>query len=273
MKTSCLLSCYKNENSLFLKQSLESIQKQTYKVDEIILVEDGPLTQELYNVLDSFKNKIPLKRIKLNKNIGLAGALNVGLENSIGDVIFRMDTDDICEPQRFQKQIEVFEKNKDLDIVGCWANDIDHLGGFLKIRKVPVEDDRIKKLIWANPIIHPGVSFRKSSIVRIGSYDQTLRKRQDYELWFRAVKYGLKFYNVPEPLLNYRFTDNYYEKNSSKVAWAHTKVGFKGLLSIKSISVMSYIGVVVPLFRSLLPDFLSKRFHKLMNLVDPRKKD
>ena len=107
MKFSVLMSVYKNEKAEYMKLALESIyNNQSLKPNEIILVQDGPLTQELYTLIDDYKKKYKgiLKTINLEKNIGLGNALNIGLEKCTYELIARMDTDDIAFSERFKKQ-------------------------------------------------------------------------------------------------------------------------------------------------------------------------
>ena len=118
MKFSVLMSIYSKEKPEHLNLCLESIEKQTLSPDEIVLVEDGPLTKELYQMIKTWKEKMPiLKTVALNLNSGLATALNYGLRKCKNNIIARMDTDDICTPERFQKQIEYLRKNPDIDII------------------------------------------------------------------------------------------------------------------------------------------------------------
>jgi len=210
---SCLLSCYKGESPIFLEQALQSLVNQSLLPNDVVLVEDGPLTEELNNILNSFENKLPLNRVRLSENIGLGAALNKGLERCKYEFVFRMDTDDVCSKNRFKEQIDFFKDNPEVDILGSWANDIDEVGDFLKLRTVPESDGEIKKYIWTCPIIHPSVAYKKGCINKIGGYDKNLKRRQDYDLWFRAVEAGSVFYNIQKPLLNYRFTDDYYKKD------------------------------------------------------------
>ena len=96
------------------------MDKQTLKPDEIILVEDGKLTPELYQIIEKWNKKIngKLKRIPLQENGGLAKALNTGIKHCSGEYIARMDSDDICDPARFEKQIYFFQNNPDVDVLG-----------------------------------------------------------------------------------------------------------------------------------------------------------
>ena len=109
MLFSVLLSLYHKESPLFLRQSLTSIFTQTLLPIEVVLVEDGPLTDELYAVIKEFTSQHPeLKVISLPTNRGLGKALNEGLKHCSYDLVARMDTDDIAKPDRFEKQLAIF---------------------------------------------------------------------------------------------------------------------------------------------------------------------
>lgn len=271
-KFSVLMSSYNKDSSLFLEHALESLKNQTLQASEIVFVEDGILTKELYNVLDRYTGLLPIKRVALDENKGLGNALKVGLENCTNDIVLRMDTDDICDRERFEKQVTFMQNNKDIDILGTWAKDIDNNGKIIGERIFPTIHTDLLNVIWACPLAHPTIAFRKKSIIDIGSYNTSIKRRQDYDLWLRAAKKGLKFGNIPEFLLYYRFTDDYYKKNNLQVAWEQGVMGYNGLRDLKVKSFFPYIGVFTPVVRALMPKFFVKTFHKLANRLDPRKK-
>ena len=119
-KISVLMSVYIKENPTFLKDAIESVQNQTLKPSELVLVEDGPLTPELYQVLDQLEaeSDIPVKRYPLEQNQGLGLALRQGVLQCQYDIIARMDTDDIAVPDRFEKQVQLMEKDKPSTLLG-----------------------------------------------------------------------------------------------------------------------------------------------------------
>lgn len=272
MEFSCLISSYKKDNPRQLIEAFESLKSQTLQAHEIVFVEDGELTKELYEILDKYSTFLPIKRIYLPINKGLGNALNVGLKECSNDIVLRMDTDDICHNERFEKQVEFLEKNKGIDIVGSWAKDINQDGEVIGERTFPISHDDLLNVIWACPLAHPTVAFRKESIIRIGSYRTDIKRRQDYDLWLRAAVNGLKFANIPEFLLYYRFTDDYYKKNNLKVAWEQGMMGYNGLRNLKVKKLFPYIGVFSPVIRAIMPNFLAKYFHRLTTKLDPRKK-
>lgn len=269
---SCLISCYYKDSPSQLIDSLNSIYNQTLSANEIVFVKDGLLTDDLEAVLVDFSKKMPIKVVELIENKGLGNALHQGLKECSYDYIIRMDTDDICTKNRFERLINFIKENNEVDIVGSWAKDIDNDGNIVGERRMPTIHKDIYKLIWTCPFIHPTIAFKKASIIKIGSYSTTIKRRQDYDLWFRAAKGGLKFANIPEFLLKYRFTESFYKKNNLKVSIQQSKMGIRGLLKLKSFSIIAYVGVLSPILRSVLPNFIAIRVHKFFQKIDPRKK-
>ncbi len=272
MTLSVVLSVYAREKPVYLEQALESIwDNQTLRPGEIVLVEDGALTPGLYNLIDSWKNKLQnnLLIVKLSENKGLASALNAGIKHSSGDYIARMDTDDISLPARFEKQVAFLQNNPDVDILGTWAHDIDAEGNKLSLRKVPATHQKIMKYIWTCPLIHPSVMFKKQALLDVGLYNESIARRQDYELWFRCAAAGLQFANIPEPLLLYRFTEAWFEKNNASVLWQQAKMGWRGCRMLK-LGPVAYIGTAFPLLKILLPKKAGMKVAALFKRVDPR---
>jgi len=129
---SVLMSVYKKENPEFLKLALKSIwDDQILKPDEIVIVKDGPLTEDLNETLELFSIEKPVKLIQLDKNFGLGIALNRGLQECTYNIVARMDADDISKPNRFKTQFLKFESNPELDVIGAaideFENDIEHI--------------------------------------------------------------------------------------------------------------------------------------------------
>lgn len=178
---------------------------QTLPADEIVLVKDGPLTPELDQMIESFESILPLKIIVLAENKSLGFALNEGLRHCTFDWVARMDTDDICNLERFEKQVRFITKNPQYDLVGSNIMEfIEVLGDLDRQKKVPETHEEIIDFAYARcPFNHPSIFFKKSSVLAVGSY-QSMVLFEDYYLWFRLIKAGYKFYNIQEPLLNFR---------------------------------------------------------------------
>ncbi len=214
MSFSVLISLYSKEHPEYLKSSLDSIFNQSQTPDEVVLVEDGPLTEGLYEVVGEFVRKYPsLKIVKLPKNVGLGRALNEGLKHCHYDLVARMDTDDISKSYRFEKQLKVFERYPQVDVVSSWIdefkNDPNHI---IATRKLPEFSFEIFKYGKKRcPINHPVVMFRKNTILFAGGY-RPFPLFEDYSLWVRLLLNGAKFYNVQESLLLFRTSSDMYKR-------------------------------------------------------------
>lgn len=267
---SVLISVYKKENPIYLQKAVDSVLCQTLKPSEVILVKDGPLTPELELVISSYSSSL-LKIVTLPNNMGLSNALNLGLEHCTNELVARMDTDDICLPERFEKQVRFLQSHPEVDIVGSYAMKIDESGNNLnELIKVPIAHKDIMRLVWTCPMNHPTVMFRRDRIISVGAYNPAAGPRQDdYDLWFRCAVKGLHFANLSEPLLYYRFFSDSIKKNNVKVGWYRLKVGLHGCRQL-SLSFVAYIGVCIPFIRSLLPYPLNVYFQNLMNKLNPR---
>jgi glycosyltransferase involved in cell wall biosynthesis len=272
MRFSILISVYEKENPLWFNLALESLWSQSLEPDEVVLVKDGPLTPELETVLAGWQEKFGdrLRVVALERNVGLAAALNVGLKACRNEWVVRMDTDDICLPNRLEVLAGFIRKNPSADIVGSWAIRLDADGRPGRVMKVPVDPVRIRRLIWLCPLIHPTVCYKKEKILAVGGYDPLAGPRQDdYELWFRCAAAGYAFHNIPEPLLLYRFTEWNIRRNTFRVGYHRFKNGWKGN-RLLGAGPAAYLGVAVPLFRGMLPYPLNVWMYRLLERFNNR---
>ena len=206
IKFSVLMSVYYKENPDHLRLALDSIIDQTLLPNEIILVEDGVLTDELYKVIDDYCKKYSfLKIIKLKKNVGLGNALNEGLKHCSYEYVARMDTDDISLKNRFEKQISYLRENPNVDVVGGNIIEFDSDSGKIISAKIVPEKyrDILKYSKKRNPLNHMTVIFKKSSVLSAGGYKDCLYF-EDYFLWVRMLKNGNQIYNIQETLVKVR---------------------------------------------------------------------
>lgn len=201
-KFSVLMSLYEKELPSNLDECLKSIAYQTLKADEIILVFDGPVGESLCEIVKYWDAHLPLRIVRLNVNRGLGEALNYGLNACSNELIVRMDTDDICRKQRFEKLLSSLTHDKELVLIGSYIEEFscteDNITG---LRIVPLShSDIIHKCKIKNPFNHMSVAFRKSAVLKVGGYMHHLYM-EDYNLWLRMISDGGKVQNLPEPLV------------------------------------------------------------------------
>ena len=259
----------------FLNAAIESVLSQSFTDFEFIIIDDAS-TDGSRDIIEYY-HKIDPRIVVIFNDVNFGGTglgynLAKGVEIARGKYVARMDSDDISVVDRFEIQRRYLVDNGDIDIVGSWAVDIDENDNVLQVRKYPTTHSEIIRLIWANPIIHPSVLFKRDSILKIGNYAFNTGRKDDYDLWFRAVRFGLKFSNIPIPLLKYRFFSNYYSKNGFRAAMMHVRIGLIGCWIIRA-SPLAFVGVLVPFFRTLLPGKMRNGFHKIMNRFDPRRRE
>ena len=203
---SVLMSIYKNEKPEYLRESLESILQNTVCPDEIVMVKDGPLTSELEAVLDEYQRKTGLFHFVIHsKNQGLGLALRDGLAECRNELVARMDTDDICCGDRFEKQLSFLNDNPDIAVVGSYMDefqqDVSHPYSVIIL---PTDDKAIRRFAKRrNPLKHPTVMFRKTAVIQSGNYRHFLWI-EDYDLCIRMLLAGYKMANIPEILVHCR---------------------------------------------------------------------
>ncbi len=222
MKYSVLMSVYKNDEATFLREALTSVyEKQTRKPDEIVVVFDGPLTEELYEVLDAFAQdkKDIVKYYPQSENRGLGQALRIGTDYCTGDYIFRMDSDDISLPTRFEKQIEYIEAHPETDVLGTdiaeFNEDINEKNK--RVRSCPADHDGIVKMgKRRSPTNHVSVCIKRASLVSCGGYESHPYV-EDYFLWMKMIANGCRFANMHETLVLVRVGNGFNSKRSDSV--------------------------------------------------------
>lgn len=219
-KYSVLMSVYKNDDPIFLKEALESIyDSQTIKPDEIVVVFDGPLTDELYSVLNAFQSSKEeiVKYYSQSENHGLGEALRIGSELCTGDYIFRMDSDDISDPYRFETQILYIENNPDIDVLGTDIAEFNtSIEEDMRVRACPERHDEIVKMgKKRNPMNHVTVCMKSEALKKCGGY-KTLLLLEDYYLWLNMIASGCKLANIHESLVYVRVGNGFDSKRGSK---------------------------------------------------------
>lgn len=216
---SVLMSVYYKENPVFLNESLKSIyDDQNLKPNQIILVKDGPLTNELEHVVHFWRVKLGaiLTIVPLDENVGLARALNSGLQYSHNDLVARMDSDDIALPNRFSIQVDFMNKNPDIVASSATLEEWDQtLTTTHGLRRLPLDMSSIRKFAkHRSPLSHPLVIFRKAVILEVNGYPE-LRKGQDYALWSLLINKGYNLANLSVILLKMRAGDEMLDRRDA----------------------------------------------------------
>lgn len=239
-KFSVIMSIYKSDQPELVRVALDSLLQQTLLPNEIVIVADGPVPAELEQEIESFKFRVSKLRTTPNpsfakggdlvpedgkesletrnqkpetivtylpqeKNGGLGEAMRIAAEAAKYDYLARMDSDDICLPDRFEKQMKCFEEDPELSLVGGMITEFDgEPENIIAKRILPLEDAEIKKMMRGRCAVnHVTVIFKKADLMKSGNY-QPFWKQEDHYLWARMMEHGCKFRNIPDVVVNVR---------------------------------------------------------------------
>lgn len=213
---SIITSVYKNDRPEYVRIALDSmLVNQSAKPTEVVLVQDGPVPNELSDLLAEYETKYEdvMNIIRLEKNGGLGNALQLGTKTAKYDLVARMDSDDICLPNRFEKQLEYMDKHPECDIVGGQMTEfIGEPTNIVGQRVVPTDNEAIYEYMKNRCALnHVTVMFRKEAVLRVGSY-QDWFWNEDYYLWVRMMMNKCVFANLPEVLVNVRSGEDQYAR-------------------------------------------------------------
>lgn len=202
---------YFKENPEHLKSSLRSVIEQTVAPREIVLVREYDLPEELQKEVDDFLSANGPVEIRICHNPelkgrGLGAVLAYGIEQCRFPLIARMDSDDISLPDRFERQLAVFDRFPETAVVSGtiaeFANDPETVTCFRSLPETP--DEIVRFARYRSPFNQPAVMFRKQAVISVGNYNNSLKRCEDYDLWFRLLLAGYQGRNVKEPLVLYR---------------------------------------------------------------------
>lgn len=243
------MSVYIKENPAYFNQSLKSILvNQTLKPAELVLVCDGDLTPELEAVIEKYSVMFPdTMKVYRKENGGLGRALNFGLPKCSFDLVARADTDDVCKPHRFERQVKLLEERPDIDLVGAWIDefegDVDNVTSVRKLPETPKELFEFGKKRC--PVNHPVVMFRKKAVEAVGGYKH-FYLFEDYYLWVRMLVNGAQFCNIQESLLWFRTSAEMFKRRGgwkyacveAKFQWQIYRLGYIRLFdTLKNILI------------------------------------
>ncbi len=264
---SVLMSLYFKESSIALNQCFQSIwSNQTIRPKEIVLVLDGPIGDELNKIVSFWQETIgkPLKVIPLLKNLGLGKALNEGLKQCTHAWVFRMDTDDICTPDRFEKQIKFISENPDIVLFSSQIIEFDKdIKDATTLRQVPIyHDDIVNFSNKRSPFNHMTVAYKKSVIDGLGGYKHH-PYMEDYNLWLRVIGAGHKVGNHPDVLLYARVGNGMHarRKGFEYIKSEKQLLDLKKSLNLQNPIHANLLFVLRSLFRLLPSSMLAKVYN------------
>lgn len=238
IKFSVLMSIYAKETPEFFSQALESLAVQSLPADEIVIVKDGSVGENLESVLDQYATKLPLKVVGYEKNRGLGYALAFGLQHCRYDWVARMDSDDIADKFRFEKQINFVTEHPALSVVGGQIQEFsESITEVMKTRTVPLDHDNIVRFLKKrNAINHVTVFFNKKDVLNAGNYED-VPGFEDYYLWVRMILNGCKVANIPENLVAVRVGNDMIGR---RIGLRYAKEEYRFYKKLRKLKFLSY---------------------------------
>jgi len=208
-KVSIVIPVYNSAKTI--RRSLESLDAQTYRDFETIIV-DNNCTDASITIANDFRESLNIHVVKCETQ-GIVPALNTGLATATAGLIARQDADDYWYPKKLAKQVGFLEKNPQVSILGTQIRLLDEegnvqeLGTYNRPINYPVDDLRIKQMLMLgqNPLCHPSVIFRKEVPLMVGGYSKFFHLAEDLHLWTRAIPF-FDFANLDEVLIDYTQT-------------------------------------------------------------------
>lgn len=260
-----LLPIYQR-NDLFdnFSEVLNSIYSNTIKPNDLIVLVDGFIN-------DDFKNKIKREQERYNfkilwsEKIGLAKILNKGINEVKTTWIARMDGDDICTLDRFEKSLEFI--NQGFDLFGGQIMEKEKYSQNLYLKKVPLESKEIKKMLkFRNPFNHMTVFYKTSLAIKVGGYPN-LHLKEDYAFWCLLARMNIKIGNMKDIVVKANSDGLYsrrggleYLKSEFELQKLLIKFGFTNYLIATLVLLMRCSVYVLP---SYLKKIIFKRFLRI----------
>ena len=236
-KIAVILPVYKKDKVEYLSKAVKSILYQTYNDIHLFIGVDGPVGDDLREILELLDKQRRVSIEWFPENRGLACVLNDLLNICFKEgyeYIARMDADDISQPDRLEKQMAFLIAHPEIDVVGGAIDEIDEDGNSRKKTIVypKTSEDCRDFFSKRNPHAHPSVLFRKSFFDKLGEkkYRPEYRQNQDTMLWYDGMMAGTQHANIPEVVLKFRMTDSLFKKRRN--GWSFAKKQFSDRLMI-----------------------------------------
>lgn len=259
-EVSIIMGVFNGERTL--KESIDSIINQTFTDWEFIICDDGS-TDQSYEVLLNYAKQDSRIIILQNKtNLSLAASLNKCLEIAQGELIARMDADDISDPRRLEVQIGFIKQNSNYALVGTSVSLFNdkgiwgHRGSFGQPTKTDV--------FLSKSFIHPSIIIKKQALISVGNYtvSNLTYRAEDYDLFCKLYYHGFVGFNIKERLLFYREDKDSY-KRKKYLYRVNLYMLKRYWFSKLELSGKQYLYCFKPLIAGMIPSFVMRYYHNI----------
>lgn len=244
----------------YIQESLDSCLGQTYENIEVIVIDDKSEDKTLSILLEYQQKDQRVKVIPVEKQNGLGNVINIGIKQSKGKYIARMDADDIMYRERIAQQVTYLESNQNCVAVGGQIDIIDVNSDIIGHREYSQEDRDLKKNRFLfQPFAHPAVMLRKATLEEIGLYPENMWKTEDVKLFLTLSTKG-EFANLPDTVLKYRMT--FETESQSKMVEHFKKTNEVRNWAIKNLNIH-------PTFRETIIWGIQKIGVRILSILPP----
>ncbi len=273
-----IMSVYAGDRAEWVDQAVESILTQQCSDSiniHLYICIDGPVDAALSSCIDGRADQI-YRLLKNDTASGLTCSLN-RMIRALDDewLVFRMDADDVCAPDRVARQVAFMVEKPDIQVCGGaiqeFSESLDQRGF---VRSYPADTNAMRKyIVKASPFAHPTVCFRRSFFKQVGLYNEDFPMRQDIELWFRAVEQNVPMANLPDPVLWFRVSEALVSRRNAKVGRLEFRLFFKGIYRLYGV----HPALIYPLVRlivRMLPVWVTRLIYRcnIRNLLNPTRR-
>jgi glycosyltransferase involved in cell wall biosynthesis len=241
---SVLMAVYGRDDVQLFEKAVDSVFGNTIQPDEFVLVVDGPVPELLAHTIRRIVGNQGVRPVWLPENVGLAKALNRGLQEVRTEWIARADADDVNLSDRFWKQADAISSlSGEVDLLGGFITEVDRNDVPIAVRAVPLTRERIvRRLTTRNPFNHMTVAYRTAAALSVGGYPD-IHLKEDYGLWASMIANGARCLNLPDVLVR-ATTGRAMYKRRGGLKHAHSEVALqRHLYRLGQAGLASAIGV------------------------------
>ncbi|GAB5380419.1 MAG: glycosyltransferase [Aliiglaciecola sp.] len=262
------MAVYSQDRLDWVSDALQSLVDQTYKRLLIVVIIDGHIEHTLTEHLErTAKEQSNILLLKNAKNVGLSASMNAVVDyvdKYQPKYFFRMDADDISQPDRVFKQVNYFEAHPKISILGSALVEINEQGKKVGNRKLPLKHGEIVKFLPKRcSINHPTVGLRYQIFLDGHKYNELLANTQDYFFWIDLAHKGYKFANLPDKLLKFRRVNDFYKRRGLTKSINEFKARFYAMQKLNKYSLGNLIYAFSVLVLRLMPSGLIKLAYKV----------
>jgi len=268
---SIVMVVYEGDYTSDFHEALKSLIPNTSYYSELILVINGFISNNKIKIIDKFKKSLKIEITKLDINIGLSKALNIGIKKAKYDWIARFDSDDLCSNDRFKIIQEIiYSYGEKYDVIGTYIKEfIKNKTNILFERKVPLDHIDIRnKLLFSNPMNHVTVFFKKSITERFSNpnFYPIIDGFEDYALWAKLMSSGVKFINFPITTVYVRIGNEMIKRRGGiKYVLKEIKLRFYLLKFINNKMIpLNFLICLLRVLAFSSPFFIKKNIYKLI---------